>query len=114
MSTPAQYDLPDGPLGLQGPVARVAPGTLPLRGDLAHICLAGKYLAAHYVVPECRTVGARGADMLLAMQDAAEPVLSLDAGAVVEVLDYAGDWCWAACGPRGPSGYFKTALLEER
>ncbi len=51
MSDVTTYEVPDGPLNLAGPVARPAPGTLPLRGDLAHIALAGRHLAAHYVIP---------------------------------------------------------------
>ena len=43
------YTVPSGNIGLKGPVAKPAPGTLPLRGDLAHIALAGTHLAAHYV-----------------------------------------------------------------
>ena len=37
MSGAKQYTVPEGPLGLLGPVEKPAPGTLPLRGDLAHI-----------------------------------------------------------------------------
>ncbi len=111
MSATADYTLPGGIVGLTGPVDKPAPGTLPLRGDLAHVALAGRYLAAHYVIPVRRTVGKDGAVMLMMPRDDAEEVTRLSAGTDVEILDYAGDWCWAACGPEGPSGYFHSSEL---
>ena len=59
MSEQASYSLPEGIVGLTGPVDRPAPGTLPLRGDLAHIALAGRYLAAHYVIRKMEQMGAK-------------------------------------------------------
>jgi len=111
VSAATEYHLPDGPIGLEGSVVRPAPGTLPLRGDLAHIALAGRYLAAHYVVPQPREIGPEGAALHLIPRDDSEVVVRLDAGTAIEALDYAGDWCWATCGPEGPSGYLRTALL---
>jgi hypothetical protein len=111
VSAPVEYSLPEGPIGLKGPVARVAPGTLPLRGDLAHIALAGRYLAAHYVVPQPRTVGLAGATLHVVPRDEGGSVVELAAGSPIEALDYAGDWCWASCGPEGPSGYLRIARL---
>ena len=112
MSRPADYDIPQGILGLTGPVSKVAPGTLPLRGDLAHICLAGKFLAAHYVVPQCRETGADGAEMRLNPREDADVVTTLDAGDTVELLDIAGAWAWVCCGPDGPSGYIPANRLS--
>ena len=40
-SDASKYSVPGGNIGLKGPVAKPAPGTVPLRGDLAHIALAG-------------------------------------------------------------------------
>lgn len=111
MSVATEYHLPEGTIGLEGPVVRPAPGTLPLRGDLAHIALAGRYLAAHYVVPQPREIGPEGAALHLIPRDDSEVVVRLDPGTAVEALDYAGDWCWATRGPEGPSGYLRTALL---
>jgi hypothetical protein len=65
----ATYPIPQGQLSLSGPVARPAVGTLPIRGDLAHIALASRYLCAHYVVPHLRVVGAAGADLLCQQRD---------------------------------------------
>ena len=111
MTSPASYTLPDGIVGLKGPVDRPAPGTLPLRGDLAHIALAGRYLAAHYVIPQLRRVGSEAVTLKIAMRDDADDGATIDAGAEIELLDCAGDWAWIACGPEGPSGYVRLGAL---
>ncbi len=111
MTAQASYSLPEGIVGLTGPVDRPAPGTLPLRGDLAHIALAKHYLAAHYVIPLLRQVGNAPANLKLAMRDDAEDGATLDAGQEIELLDCAGDWAWIACGPEGPSGYVRLGEL---
>ncbi|WP_324828216.1 hypothetical protein [Qipengyuania zhejiangensis] len=111
MTGPASYSLPEGIVGLKGPVDRPAPGTLPLRGDLAHIALAGRYLAAHYVIPQIRSIGSTGVVMKLAMRDDADDGASLDAGEPIELLDVAGNWAWITRGPDGPSGYVKLDTL---
>jgi len=111
VSESATYDLPQGIIGLTGPTGRPAPGTLPLRGDLAHIALANRYLAAHYVVPESRIVGPDGATMLHHPRDDADAGAMLAPGETIELLDIAGDWCWACRGPDGPSGYFRRSAL---
>jgi hypothetical protein len=105
------YTVPDGVLGLKGPVEKPAPGTLPLRGDLAHMALAGTHLAAHYVIPHQRIVGTAGAALHLAPREDAEAHHRLAAGTAVELLDVAGDWGWVCLGPQGPSGYCLTAQL---
>ena len=105
------YGVPQGVLGLVGPVEKPAPGTLPLRGDLAHMALAGTHLAAHYVIPHHRLVGAGGAALHLAPREDTEVHHQLAAGTGVELLDIAGDWAWVCLGPQGPSGYCLTAQL---
>ena len=111
MSVAADYTLPEGIVGLKGPVKKPAPGTLPLRGDLAHIALADTFLAAHYVVPHKRRIGDRDAVLKLAMRDDAEDGVTLDAGTDIELLDQAGDWVWVTCSPQGPSGYLRLSAL---
>jgi hypothetical protein len=108
---PADYALPGGKLGLDGPVEKPAPGTLPLRGDLAHIALAGTHLAAHYVIPDRSMVNGNGAPLRLVPREDSEALLMLNAGTDIEVLDIAGEWVWATIGPAGPSGYLKLAEL---
>lgn len=105
------YTVPEGPLGLMGPVAKPAPGTLPLRGDLAHIALAGKHLAAHYVIPHIRMVGENGVDVMENTREDSPRVTRFEAGTKIEVLDVAGEWVWGCLGPEGPSGYMKASCL---
>lgn len=112
MSGAVTYQVPTGPLRLAGPLARPEPGTVPLRGDLAHIALAGTHLAAHYVIPHVRKIGPQEALLYLASRDDSEEVMRLAAGTEVEVLDVAGEWNWVCLGPQGPSGYIKANCLE--
>ena len=108
-----EYKVPGGVLGLMGPVEKPAPGTLPLRGDLAHIALAGVHLAAHYVIPHVLTVGPDGANVLENSREDAPVVTRFEPGTKVEVLDVAGEWVWGCLGPDGPSGYMKADCLSD-
>lgn len=105
MSEDAAYPIPQGQLSLSGPVARPAPGTLPIRGDVAHIALATRYLVPHYVVPKLLDVASGPAPIHLAMDAASEVIATLDTGERFEALDITSNWVWGACGPDGPSGY---------
>ncbi len=113
MTDAGPYPLPQGQLSLAGPVARPAVGTLPIRGDLAHIALANRYLVAHYVAPEARRIGEAGATLLCLPREGSDPVTALEPGTPFEALDYAGDWCWGCCGPEGPSGYLPSSQLAQ-
>ena len=114
MSEAADYTLPEGIVGLKGPVQKPAPGTLPLRGDLAHVALADGYLAAHYVIPHARKVGDADVTLKLSSRGDAPDGATLKAGSDVELLDCEGDWVWLTVGPRGPSGYaHRSALAPE-
>jgi hypothetical protein len=106
-----QYAVPEGVLGLKGPVEKPAPGTLPLRGDLAHIALAGSHLAAHYVIPHVRAVGGAGAGLRLTPRDDAEVFTTLAPASRFELLDVAGEWVWGCPGPQGPSGWCRASEL---
>ena len=108
---PALYTVPAEPLRLSGPVARPAPGTLPLRGDLAHIALAQRYLVQNYVNPARREVGPRSVSLRLHPSEKAEAVAQLPAASSVEKLDEVGEWVWVCCGPNGPTGYLHLAEL---
>ena len=112
MSEEPRYPLPQGIVGLNGPVEKPEPGTLPLRGDLAHIAVANRYLAAHYVVPLPRVIGTKDVTLKLAMREDGADGAVLPAGTPVELLDSAGRWSWIACGPDGPSGYVLTEALS--
>ena len=111
VSAPEAYPLPTGQLALSGPIAKPAPGTLPLRGDIAHIALANRYLVPHYVVPQPRKIAAGGAKLLLSNNDSSDVLAELAAGDMIEALDFAGDWCWCCLGPEGPTGYIRSAQL---
>lgn len=111
MSQAAPYDLPDGIVGLTGAVERPEPGTLPLRADLAHIALAQRFLAVHYVIPQIRTIGAADTPLMLAPRADSAELVTLPAGSAIEALDCAGGWCWVCRGPEGPSGYIPAESL---
>lgn len=111
MSQAAPYELPDGIVGLTGAVERPEPGTLPLRADLAHIALAHRFLAVHYVIPQIRTIGDSATQLLLAPRADSDVLQTLPAGTAIEALDCSGGWCWVCRGPEGPSGYVPVASL---
>ena len=106
-----EYAVPLGVLGLKGPVEKPAPGSLPLRGDLAHIALAGTHLAAHYVIPQVRAVGDDGAGLRLAPRADSEVFAPLAPASRFELLDVAGEWAWGCPGPAGPAGWCRVSEL---
>lgn len=106
------YQVPEGQLSLSGPVARADHSALPIRGDLAHIALADKYLVASYVVPMERVL-ASDADLLAIPRPEADVVARLTAGTRFELLDCAGSWAWGCLGPEGPAGYLPLAALAK-
>lgn len=106
-----EYAVPQGVLGLQGPVERPVPGSLPLRGDLAHIALAGTHLAAHYVIPQVRVVGEGGAGLRLNPRDDNDVFAQLAPASRFELLDVAGEWVWGCPGPHGPAGWCRASEL---
>jgi hypothetical protein len=108
----SDYAVPQGVLGLKGPVEKPAPGSLPLRGDLAHMALASTHLAAHYVIPHVRTVGATGTGLRLTPRADAEVFARLAPGSRFELLDVAGEWVWGCPGPQGPAGWCRTGDLS--
>lgn len=111
MSEAKQYQVPTEALRLDGPVKRPAPGTLPLRGDIAHIALAGRYLVPHYAVPQQRTIGDADVVLRLAGREDGGEVATLAAGSGFELLDTAGNWAWGCVGPEGPSGWIPLSAL---
>lgn len=112
MSDGAQYPIPQGQLALSGPVARPEPGTLPIRGDVAHIALATRYLVPHYVVPQMLEVANGPVPILLGMDESSEPIAMLGLGDRFEALDVTSNWVWGACGPDGPSGYVARTAFD--
>ncbi len=110
-STPAAHD-PNGPYILSGPVGKPDGSTLPLRGDLAHIALAGQYFVPHYAVPQPRAISAGGAMLYAANRDDSEALCQLAQGTTFEVLDIGGGWAWGCVAGHGPVGYVALDRLE--
>jgi hypothetical protein len=103
---------PHGELSLSGPSDRSDRAHLPVRGDLAHIRLAGRYFVPHYVVPMPHRVKVPGAPLTASGKDCGTILATLEAGTVFEVLDFAGGWAWGQVGTDGLVGYIAAAMLE--
>ncbi|MBW8783128.1 MAG: SH3 domain-containing protein [Novosphingobium sp.] len=93
------------------------PRHTPVRGDLAHIRLAGRYFVPHYAAPMERRIGAGGAALLVAGRDGAEALATLAPGSRFAVLDLAGGWAWgqvtgSAAGDDGFVGYVAVDRLD--
>ncbi|WP_340587113.1 SH3 domain-containing protein [Erythrobacter alti] len=101
-----------GPYVLSGPSVRPDPRKVPIRGDLAHIGLAGKYFVPHYAVPQPRTVMPGGAPLLAQPSEDAEELCILMEGDSFEVLDVTGKWAWGCLSLDGPVGYLRADRLE--
>jgi hypothetical protein len=102
-------------LALSGPSLAVqsghSAGHLALRGDLAHIKLAGLCFVPHYAVPMLHE--AKGDAVLLSQPRAGGEVIAmLPPGTVFEVLDIAGAWTWGQIADDGLVGYVALAELE--
>lgn len=103
---------PQGPFALSGPIARPDPRRVPLRGDLAHIGLAGKHFVPHYAVPQPRAVLPGGAVVLAEPHEGAEELCQLPEGGSFEVLDVTRGYAWGCLSLHGPVGYVHLDRLE--
>jgi hypothetical protein len=110
--TETDATMPQGPFALRGPAPKADPRTVPLRGDIAHIALAGKYFVPHYAVPQPRTVMPGGAPLLSASGEGAEVICTLLEGQSFEVLDLTGNWAWGCLSLQGPVGFVHLDRLE--
>ncbi|WP_374530309.1 SH3 domain-containing protein [Novosphingobium sp.] len=106
--------IPTGQLSLAGPSVKLDAAHWPVRGDLAHIRLAGKVFVPHYAVPMERAVVASGADLLALNKADAEVREVLAGGTLFNVLDVTGGWAWGQVGDDGYVGYLPVDALEER
>ena len=107
----APLSAPQGLFALSGPVPRPAPG-LPLRGDVAHIGLAGRYFVPHYAVPQPRAVMPGGAELRTTPAPDGEVLCTLMEGETFGVLDVTGSWAWGSMSLAGPAGYVHIDRLE--
>ena len=101
-----------GPYTLAGPAEKPDSRSVPLRGDLAHIALAGRYFVPHYAVPQPRVVMPGGAPLLTATGVDGEELCTLMEGDSFEVLDVSGSYAWGCLGLDGPVGYVHLDRLE--
>ncbi len=104
--------IPAGQLSLSGPAEVLDAARWPVRGDLAHIDLAGRCFVPHYAVPMLHRVRADAAPLRRAPKDGAEELILLPKGAPFDVLDIAGSWCWGQAGKDGFVGYIRHSDLE--
>ena len=104
--------IPTGQLCLSGPAEKLDAAHWPVRGDLAHIRLAGRCFVPHYAVPMERTIVAAGANLLALNDAAAEVREALSGGTLFNVLDMTGGWAWGQVGEDGFVGYLPLTALE--
>lgn len=84
----------------------------PIRGDLAHIALAGIHFVPHYAVPQPRAVMPGGAPLMSDPRDGSEELCVLIEGESFGVLDVVGAWAWGCLSLEGPVGYIALDRLE--
>lgn len=114
--THPRSDLPEGTYTLSGPGVTAVAGHLPVRGDLAHIKLAGLYFVPHYAVPMPHPIAAGGALLREAESEGAETISEIPEGTNFDVLDISGGWAWGqvtggSFGADGPVGYVALSQL---
>ncbi len=103
--------IPADQLMLSGPAEKLDAAHWPVRGDLAHIRLAGRCFVPHYAVPMPHDVVAAGASLRVAGRADGEVMDQLAGGTVFNVLDMAGGWAWGQVGEDGLVGYIMLDSL---
>lgn len=106
-----EYGLPTGQLTLSGPSVKLDAPHWPVRGDLAHVRLAGRVFVPHYAVPMERHVVACGAKLFALGNKDSEVREVLGGGTVFNVLDISGGFAWGQVGEDGFVGYLPLAAL---
>jgi Bacterial dipeptidyl-peptidase Sh3 domain len=106
--------IPTGQFSLSGPSVKLDAPHWPVRGDLAHVRLAGQVFVPHYAVPMERTIVASGSQLLAEPKADSEVRAELAGGSAFNVLDLTGDWAWGQIGEDGFVGYLPAAALAER
>ena len=101
---------PTGQLCLSGPSEQLDAAHWPVRGDLAHVRLAGKVFVPHYAAPMPHELR-EDAELKQAPRREATSLDSYSAGAQFDVLDMAGGWAWGQVGANGKVGYFRLDQL---
>jgi hypothetical protein len=109
------YPVPAGQLALVGPAEKLDAAHWPVRGDLAHIRLAGRCFVPHYAAPMPHRLTTT-APLRRTASEEADVLDQLALGARFDVLDISGSWCWGqvagAAGEGGFVGYLPLAVVE--
>ena len=82
-----------------------------MRGDLADVRLAEQVFAPHYAAPMAAV--ALGDTGLFADRNLSEPIASLAAGDVFEVLELAGRHAWGRAIGQNLVGYVDRSILDK-
>lgn len=104
--------IPADQLCLSGPSEVLDAPHWPVRGDLAHIRLAGRVFVPHYAVPMPASIVADGTQLRIAGQAGADVRQELVGGSTFNVLDIAGGWAWGQVGEDGFVGYVPVSALD--
>lgn len=112
-ASPLPIDVPTAQLALLRPSDRSDKPHLPVRGDLAHIGLAGRYFVPHYAVPMPHTVK-QTAILRSAGKGDSEALRTLRTAEVFDVLDISGGWAWGQCKDDMLVGYVELNAIEAR
>ncbi len=108
---PPDLRMMTGELTLSGPSEKLDAAHWPVRGDLAHIRLAGRCFVPHYAVPMPHVVKAPGATLRKLGQAQADTLATLHEGEGFDVLDMSGGWCWGQVALNGPGGCIDAGLV---
>lgn len=106
--------IPKSELTLSGPSEKLDAAHWPVRGDLAHIRLAGRVFVPHYAVPMEQRVVPCGAKLFALNNKESEMRQMLGGGSTFNVLDVSGGWAWGQVGEDGFVGYLPLEALQER
>jgi hypothetical protein len=110
-ASPLPVDVPTVQLSLCRPAGHSDKPHLPVRGDLAHIGLAGRYFVPHYAVPMAHVLIST---VMLRDAGRADGVAlrALAEGEVFDVLDMAGGWAWGQAQSDLLVGYVELAAIK--
>ena len=88
---------------LTGVAKRPDPTRVPVRGDIAHIRLAGQIFVPHYVVPMAHKVLSGGTAVMASIGK--DVLAQLPEGAAFDVLDMAAGHAWGEIPGMNVVGY---------
>lgn len=112
-ASPAKPCTPDRRrFALTGPSRALDHRQHAARRDLADVAVAGQWFAPHYAVPEPKSCGIHGTDILSADNKGAR-ISQLLPGERFAVLQQAGDWAWGFSEHDRYVGYVRADALVE-